>query len=52
MNGVSLKDLYDLYQFDSVLKNAILRFVEQIEIGLRSKISYCLALKYKADGYY
>ncbi|SKA69879.1 Abortive infection bacteriophage resistance protein [Succinivibrio dextrinosolvens DSM 3072] len=50
--GVSLKDLYDLYQFDSILKNNLFHVIEQIEIGLRTKISYCLAIKYQADGYY
>lgn len=52
LNGVSLKDLYDLYQFDSKLKNTLLHLIEQIEIGLRTKIAYCLAIKYGAGGYY
>ena len=50
--GVSLRDLYDLYQFDSVLKNTLLHFIEQIEIELRTKIAYCLSVKYGSDGYY
>lgn len=52
LENVSLKDLYDLYLFDSMLKSSLFHIIEQIEIGLRSKIAYCLAIRYGADGFY
>lgn len=50
--GITLNDLYDLYNFDSLLKNLLFHVIEQIEISFRSQIAYCLALAYGADGFY
>ena len=49
--GISLQHLFRLYKFDSVLKNALMHVIEQIEIQLRTQISYALAMKYGALGY-
>lgn len=38
--GISLQHLFRLYKFDSVLKNALMHVIEQIEIQLRTQISY------------
>lgn len=50
--GITLNDLYDLYNFDSLLKNQLFHVIEQIEISFRSQIAYRLALAYGADGFY
>lgn len=50
--GVTLKDLYDLHTFDRILKSCLFNVIELIEIDLRTKIAYCLAIKYGAGGYY
>jgi len=50
-SGVSLNSLYNLYMFDSALRNIVIHSIEQIEIQLRSQISNYLALKYGAECY-
>ncbi len=50
-DGISLNVLYRLYSFDSSLKNHLAQTIEQIEIKLRTQISYCIALKYGSEGY-
>lgn len=49
--GISLNHLYQLYTFDSELKNLLSLVIEQIEIQFRANISYHLAIKYGALGY-
>lgn len=49
--GISLNHLYQLYRFDSELKNLLSLVIEQIEIQFRANISYHLAIKYGALGY-
>lgn len=49
--GVSLRQLYQLYCFDSQLRTMIMPMIEEIEIELRTKIAYHLALSYGAEGY-
>ena len=50
-DGVTLDDLYDLYQFDMGLRHQILPVLEFFEVQLRAKISYHLALTYGSTGY-
>ena len=49
--GISLSHLYHLYDFDSQLRSALSPLIESIEIELRSRISYRLALQYGSEGY-
>ena len=51
IDGVSLDDLYDLYQFDMGLRHQILPVLEFFEVQLRAKISYHLAMTYGSTGY-
>lgn len=51
ISGVTLSDLYDLHTFDGHLRNALMHLVEQVEIELRSQISYLLGTKYGPEGY-
>jgi len=50
-NGVSLDDLYALYQFDMGLRHQILPVLEFFEVQLRAKLSYHLAMTYGSTGY-
>lgn len=52
ISGVSIQTLYDLYCFDSQLRSILIPVIEAIEIDLRTKIAYRLAMAYGADGYY
>lgn len=51
MDGVSLDDLYSLYQFDMGLRHQILPVLEFFEIQLRAKLAYHLAMTYGSTGY-
>ena len=51
VDGVTLDDLYDLYQFDMGLRHQILPVLEFFEVQLRAKISYHLAMTYGSTGY-
>jgi abortive infection bacteriophage resistance protein len=51
-NGkVSIKDIYNLYEFDKKLRNLFLAVLETIEISFRTHIAYLIAHKYGAVGY-
>lgn len=50
--GVTIQTLYDLYCFDSQLRSILIPVIEAIEIDLRTKIAYRLAMTYGADGHY
>lgn len=50
--GVTLQTLYDLYCFDSKLRGILISAIESIEVDLRTKIAYHLAMTYGAGGYY
>lgn len=50
-DGVSLDDLYSLYQFDMGLRHQILPVLEFFEVQLRAKLSYHLAMTYGSTGY-
>lgn len=43
---VSIEQLFNLYCFDSQFKNNLMRTIEQIEIELRTQITYYLSIKY------
>lgn len=51
VDGVSLEDLYSLYQFDMGLRHQILPVLEFFEVQLRAKLSYHLAMAYGSTGY-
>lgn len=51
VDGVTLEDLYGLYQFDMGLRHAILPVLEFFEVQLRAKLSYHLAMTYGSTGY-
>ena len=51
VDGVSLEDLYSLYQFDMRLRHQILPVLEFFEVQLRAKLSYHLAMAYGSTGY-
>lgn len=49
--GVSFRDIYDLYEFDKKLRNMIMGLLETIEVTFRTHIAYLIAHKYGATGY-
>lgn len=49
--GISIEHIYGLYQFDCRLRNLITPVIELLEIELRSRIAYHLAMTYGAEGY-
>lgn len=51
LDGTSLEQIYRLYQFDSSLRNNLIHLIEQIEIQLRTQLSYFIALQYGPEGY-
>ena len=51
LTGTTLEQIYKIYKFDSVLRNMLIHVIEQLEIQLRTQISYFLAIKYGAEGY-
>ena len=52
LEGTTLDTVYRLYCFDSHLRNLLTPVIEYLEIELRTKIAYHLALTYGAEGYY
>lgn len=46
IDGTTIESLYRLYAFDSKFKNMLMHIIEQIEIQLRTQISYYLGHKY------
>lgn len=51
LKGVTIDTVYNLYEFDRKLRVLIMSALENIEIALRTHISYFLAHKYGARGY-
>lgn len=49
--GVTMEHLFRLYQFDARLRALLFSAVENLEIDLRAKISYHLAITYGSEGY-
>ncbi|MBF0993950.1 MAG: Abi family protein [Lachnospiraceae bacterium] len=50
-DGISLEHIHRLYKFDSMFRNRLIHVIEHMEIQLRTKISYHLALKFGPEGY-
>lgn len=50
-DGITLKHIYRLYEFDSIFRNILIHVIEQLEIQLRTQISNYLALKYGSEGH-
>ena len=50
-DGISIQDVYSLYQFDKGFRNLLLPMLEDIEVAFRTHISYLIAHKYGALGY-
>ncbi len=51
IDGITLEHIYELYQFDSLFKIKLFHIIEQIEIQLRTQISYHLAINYGPECY-
>ena len=50
-DDITLEHIFRFYCFDSEFRNDIIHIVEQLEVQLRTQISYCLAIKYGPEGY-
>ena len=50
-DDITLEHIFRLYCFDSEFRNDIIHIVEQLEIQLKTQISYHLATKYGPEGY-
>lgn len=50
-DDITLEHIFCLYCFDSEFRNDIIHIVEQLEVQLRTQISYCLSIKYGPEGY-
>lgn len=48
-DDITIEHLFNLYCFDSQFKNNLIRTIEQIEIELRTRIAYHLAITYGSD---
>ena len=48
ISGVSIENLYEIYKFDSLFKNALFNIIEQIEVQIRTQIGDYMANKYGA----
>ena len=48
-DNVTIEKLFNLYCFDSQLKNNLIRTIEQIEIEFRTQVAYHLSIKYGPD---
>lgn len=49
--GLPLERIFKIYEFDSFLRQLLFRAIEEVEIYLRSQLSYFFAHKYGALGY-
>jgi len=50
-SGTDFKTIYRLYEFDRKLRSLIFTALEEVEVYLKSQISYYHAHEYGADGY-
>lgn len=51
IDGITIEHIFKLYCFDSLLRNNILKSIEQIEVQLRTNIINLHANKYGPEGY-
>jgi abortive infection bacteriophage resistance protein len=49
LEGITIEHLYSLYIFDCKLRSLLTMVIEALEIELRTKISYYLAMKYGSE---
>ena len=49
--GITFEKIVNIYYFDRELRRTLLSCIEEIEIFLRTRISYFHAHEYEADGY-
>lgn len=49
--GITFKDVYNLYKFDKKFRNLVIGLLETIEITFRTEIAYFLAHQYGPLGY-
>jgi abortive infection bacteriophage resistance protein len=49
--GTDFNTIYQLYEFDRKLRRILLSVLEELEIYLRTQLSYHHAMKYGSDGY-
>lgn len=47
--GTSFDDIWQVYLFDNKIRNLLFKYIQPIEIKLRTEIAYCLSLKYGAS---
>lgn len=45
--GISFKTVYDLYEFDTLLRRILLNALDRIEINIRTRITYIVSNHYK-----
>ncbi len=50
-DGVCFDDIYQLYEFDAKFRYALLEEIEKIEVMVRTKIAYFLAINYGTESY-
>lgn len=50
-DGVSLTQLYDIYQFDTKLRHILFELIEPFELKFRTSLAYYLAHKYCSTAY-
>lgn len=50
-DGITFKEIYQLYEFDKTLRNMLIKILETIEITFRTQISYLIAHKYGSLGH-
>lgn len=49
--GITLEHIYRLYCFDAQIRTLLIPMIEHLEIELRTKIAYHLAMTYGAEGF-
>ena len=49
--GISLNQLFDIYQFDAKLRHIVFELIEHFELTFRTALAYYLAHKYCATAY-
>lgn len=51
MKTIAIERVYDLYEFDRLLRKLLLTILEPIEVSLKAHINYLIAMKYGPLGY-
>lgn len=45
------QNIIDIYEFDSSFRNLLLKYLEKIEVKIKSVYAYCFAMKYGPTNY-